>query len=570
MEEAMRAELRFHPSVDAIPDYVDEVMAHVGGAYDGTGARVALGEALLNAVVHGVLRPDEAKTRVDPVRIADQIADAEATVGSDRNVVVEIDTSASGSPTLFVRDPGPGFDWLSAALRAGRPPEPAARGGRGLHLVRMGVACVDWNDTGNEVRLRLRRSDAPRQLGAMGFVSAPTLPSMPAPKPAAQHVVTPIPAASRVHRILIVDDDPVARRIVQRALAASGFAIELASSGVAALERFAEATPDAVVLDLEMPGLSGIDVLDRLGDSGLLLQCPVILLTATEPTAETRARALEAGAATFMVKPITSRELVAQLRSTLNTQERIAVLGAERDGLRAHESRIASVLSAVSPPRAVVRPYAKFESRVVQAASLGGDLFDLVDAREGVTAAILTDVAGKGGPAAITAAAIRYLARDRLKSSGAIIPTFAALNEQLYDDFEATRQHAAVSAVIVDAEAGVVHVANAGNPPVVVVPFKGEPILVKSATPMLGLARYPRFKVETFLLSETAHVIAPSDGLVECFARPSDSIAALEAVAGGKLHAGMRCPDVERAVSWATTRDDASLLFISFPEEAAS
>ncbi|HEY4116230.1 MAG TPA: hypothetical protein VGM56_00190, partial [Byssovorax sp.] len=111
MEEAMRAELRFHPSVDAIPDYVDEVMAHVGGAYDGTGARVALGEALLNAVVHGVLRPDEAKTRVDPVRIADQIADAEATVGSDRNVVVEIDTSASGSPTLFVRDPGPGFDW---------------------------------------------------------------------------------------------------------------------------------------------------------------------------------------------------------------------------------------------------------------------------------------------------------------------------------------------------------------------------------------------------------------------------------------------------------------------------
>src|SRR5262249_1400741 len=149
------------------------------------------------------------------------------------------------------------------------------------------------------------------------------------------------------------------------------------------------------------------------------------------PSAELRARAIEAGATSFMTKPPSPRELVAHLRAAIANQARLAMIGAERDGLREAETRVASLLAAVSPPGRVTRGRARIESRVVPCTALGGDLFDLVDVGPGTFAALLVDVAGKGAPAAVTAAAIRWLARDRLLETRALAPTLAAINAQL-------------------------------------------------------------------------------------------------------------------------------------------
>jgi two-component system response regulator MprA len=112
--------------------------------------------------------------------------------------------------------------------------------------------------------------------------------------------------------ILIVEDDAAVRRMLERSLAKEGFAVRAAADGAAALALAERSAPDLVVLDVTMPGLSGIDVCRRLRRSGM--QGGVLMLTARDAV-EDRVRGLEAGADDYVVKPFAIEEVVARLRA---------------------------------------------------------------------------------------------------------------------------------------------------------------------------------------------------------------------------------------------------------------
>jgi DNA-binding response OmpR family regulator len=118
--------------------------------------------------------------------------------------------------------------------------------------------------------------------------------------------------ATSSNHILIVDDDPSLRRMLARSLRLSGFTSLEASDGNAALQVAQDAHPAAVLLDLMMPGESGLAVLERLRDIGL--RVPVLILSGNDEP-ETREAIARSSANAYFVKPVSVAKLIEQLRA---------------------------------------------------------------------------------------------------------------------------------------------------------------------------------------------------------------------------------------------------------------
>jgi two-component system response regulator MprA len=120
-------------------------------------------------------------------------------------------------------------------------------------------------------------------------------------------------------KVLVVDDEPAVRAALARALALERYEVEVAVDGRDALERLAASPPDAVVLDVAMPVLDGLEVCRRLRAAGD--RTPVLMLTARDAI-DDRVEGLDAGADDYLVKPFALRELQARLRALVRRTER--------------------------------------------------------------------------------------------------------------------------------------------------------------------------------------------------------------------------------------------------------
>jgi two-component system response regulator MprA len=115
-------------------------------------------------------------------------------------------------------------------------------------------------------------------------------------------------------RILVVDDDLAVRRSIDRALRLEGYEVVTVSSGGEALETLAQASPDALILDLQLPDVDGLQVCRQMRSAGD--DTPVLMLTARQEI-DDRVQGLDAGADDYLVKPFALAELLARLRALL-------------------------------------------------------------------------------------------------------------------------------------------------------------------------------------------------------------------------------------------------------------
>jgi DNA-binding response OmpR family regulator len=116
-------------------------------------------------------------------------------------------------------------------------------------------------------------------------------------------------------KILVVDDDEGARELADLVLTQAGYAVLRASSGDEAMALLGRIRPDLVLLDINMPVASGIDVLQRMNKARL--RVPVVMMTANGDQASVWA-AMEFGAVDYLLKPFTPQALAARVRKTLD------------------------------------------------------------------------------------------------------------------------------------------------------------------------------------------------------------------------------------------------------------
>ncbi len=221
-----------------------------------------------------------------------------------RLAVVEIMTVDAGVALAIDRDL-PFQDIAAAARRAGM----RTLWQSGLDRVWRGLTTVE---------------ELVRVLGERVQEDGSTIPDRPSvllvPEQVRQAVaaVPPAPAAEGVTRILVADDDHQMRRLIRTVLEREGFQVVEAEDGLDALERVEGDAFDLLVLDVDMPRLDGFSVLEELRERQLAVVPPIVMLTARQDDAESRA--LELGAQDFLNKPLQPRSLVARVRAVLRRQ----------------------------------------------------------------------------------------------------------------------------------------------------------------------------------------------------------------------------------------------------------
>jgi two-component system KDP operon response regulator KdpE len=129
-------------------------------------------------------------------------------------------------------------------------------------------------------------------------------------------------------KILIVDDAQQVRRVLRTALSAEGYTIFEAGTGEEALESVRQSTPDAILLDVNMPGIGGLETCREIRRT---MDIPILMLTVRNAERD-KVMALDAGADDYVVKPFSMAELLARIRAALRRrlpQEKVASFSAK-------------------------------------------------------------------------------------------------------------------------------------------------------------------------------------------------------------------------------------------------
>ena len=233
-----------------------------------------------------------------------------------------------------------------------------------------------------------------------------------------------------VRRILVVDDDPDINRLLRTRLAARGYEVSAAIDGERALEKIGIVNPDIVFLDVSMPGIGGLEVLDRVRAGQL---DAAVVMTTAFGSEQVAIDALRRGADDYLRKPFESREFQAVLERTVHRLElgrqNAALrrqLDEKRRQLEAELARAAQVQADLLPREVPRLPGFDLAGLCIAAREIGGDFYDWQEVEPGVATITLGDVMGKGMPAALLMATARAALRGAANNFPAEVVTRAA------------------------------------------------------------------------------------------------------------------------------------------------
>src|SRR5438270_868701 len=300
--------------------------------------------------------------------------------------------------------------------------------------------------------------------------------------------------------ILVVDDDAMSRRVLAQLLTAAGYKCRVCKDGSEALEIVHATPPTLLLLDFDMPGLNGAEVLKRLRSdrNPAVARIPTIMLTA-HGSEKSEVSCLQAGADDFVTKPVNASVLRARIETQLRLRSMRRQLERQNDELERWRRNLERDLAAArltqqslipqKPPALPGWEVATCYRPVIQ---VGGDIYGWLRMKDGRTLFWIADGTGHGAAAAL----LTTLAKLLFHYGSVEHDTPARVMEAVNHDFRSIfggRSFMTGMCIAVDSSTGHASIVGAGHPPLLIARRSGATETIASVAPLLGLMGQPVF-----------------------------------------------------------------------------
>ena len=314
--------------------------------------------------------------------------------------------------------------------------------------------------------------------------------------------------------ILVVDDDAMSRRVLAQLLTATGYKCRVCKDGSEALETVHATPPSLLLLDFDMPGLNGAEVLRRLRSDrhSAVAQIPTIMLTA-HGSEESEVSCLQAGADDFVTKPVNAAVLRARIETQLRLRSMRRQVERQNDELEKWRRNLERDLAAARltqqsliPQKPLALPGWQVATCYRPVIQVGGDIYGWLRMKDGRILFWIVDGTGHGAAAAL----LTTLAKLLFHHGNVEQDTPATVMEAVNHDFRSifgSRSFMTAMCVALDPATGSASVVGAGHPPLLVTRRNGTTESVASIAPPLGLIERPEFP-------ETAINLEPGDAFL--------------------------------------------------------
>jgi sigma-B regulation protein RsbU (phosphoserine phosphatase) len=321
-------------------------------------------------------------------------------------------------------------------------------------------------------------------------------------------------------RILVADDDATSRKLLVRILSGAGYSCTQVSDGIEALASLHTEPPSLLLLDFDMPGMDGAEVLKQLRQdpNASIAQLPTIMLTG-HGGEESEVLCLEAGADDFVTKPINQAVLRARIETQLRLRSLRIQLQQQNNELEAWRRNLERDLAAARltqqsliPQKPPVLPGWDIAACYRPVIQVGGDIYGWLRMADGRTLFWIVDATGHGASAALLTTLAKLLFHHGSAEHKEPVEIMEAVNNDFRSIFGA-RSFMTAMCVALDPATGRASVVGAGHPPLLVARNGGRTEAILSSAPPLGLLERSEFLETTVDLEPGDAFFLYTDGL---------------------------------------------------------
>ena len=320
--------------------------------------------------------------------------------------------------------------------------------------------------------------------------------------------------------ILIVDDDALSRKILAQLLTSAGYKCQESEDGAKAMKVIRDKPPSLLLLDFDMPGANGAEVLKQLraDEHQAVARVPTIMLTA-HGSEGSEVSCLQAGADDFVTKPVNAAVLRARIETQLRLRSMRRQLEKQNDELERWRRDLERDLAAARltqqsliPQKPLMLPGWEVAACYRPVIQVGGDIFGWLRMKDGRTLFWIADGSGHGAAAAL----LTTLAKLLFHHGSVEHHEPANVMEAVNDDFRSIfGGHSFMTAMCValNHTTGTAQIVGAGHPPLLVVRNNGMTESIPSVAPPLGLVGHPEFTETALDIGRGDAFLLYTDGL---------------------------------------------------------
>lgn len=336
--------------------------------------------------------------------------------------------------------------------------------------------------------------------------------------------------------VLVIDDDTDILALLEMSLTSDGFNVITASDGIKGIERAKAEHPDLILLDVMMPQMDGLQVIEKLKADGETNTIPVLWLTAKSQT-EDKLKGLEIGGDDYITKPFDLREVTARINAVLGRTRPVKYINplisamgesfteAGVAELGSHLQAAAEIQMKLLPEKPPVFPGYEFATLFRSSTSVSGDFYDFIPLSDKRLGVVLGDVKGHGIPAALLMVMIQTASRLLCNESDMPSAVLKRINTLLFHNTD-LEQFATMVYGILELDTGIFTYANGGHcPPIHFRVEKNDSRelnnksvqveLLETGGMLIGAFDIATFSSDTCQLSDEDVLLIYTDGVTE-------------------------------------------------------